>query len=73
MERFGIEALTDTAATLTASPIGLDELLDGLLEVVHTANGGDLSDDVAILCVGRCQRTADQAGAADRTPRRAQA
>jgi PAS domain S-box-containing protein len=73
VERFGIEALTDTAATLTASPIGLDELLDGLLEVVHTANGGDLSDDVAILCVGRCQRTADQAGAADRTPRRAQA
>jgi hypothetical protein len=29
---------------------GLDELLDRLLEVVHTANGGDLSDDIAILC-----------------------
>ena len=59
VDRFGIEALTETAATLIAAPIGLDDLLDGLLEVVHTANGGDLSDDVAILCVGRWQRTAD--------------
>jgi PAS domain S-box-containing protein len=60
VERFGIEALTETAASMTAAPIGLDDLLDGLIEVVHTANGGDLSDDVAILCVGRWQRTADQ-------------
>jgi PAS domain S-box-containing protein len=58
VERFGIEALGDTMASLTRSPIGLDELLDGLLEVVHTANGGDHSDDVAILCVGRGLRTA---------------
>jgi hypothetical protein len=30
---------------------GLEEMLDRLLDVVHEANGGDLSDDVAILCL----------------------
>jgi hypothetical protein len=30
---------------------GLEEVLDRLLDVVHQANGGDLSDDVAILCL----------------------
>jgi PAS domain S-box-containing protein len=59
VERFGIEALRDTMTSLTRSPIGLDGLLDGLLEVVRTANGGDLSDDVAILCLRRDHRTAE--------------
>ncbi len=59
VERFGIDALSGAMAASIDQPIGLDELVDGLLEVVHTANGGDLSDDVAILCVGRCPRTAD--------------
>jgi PAS domain S-box-containing protein len=67
LERFGIEALRGTAAALVASRVGLDELVDGLLDVVHTANGGDLSDDVAILCVGRCQRTAGHPGPAAQT------
>jgi hypothetical protein len=50
VERFGIEALAETVAGLLEATGGLDELLDRLLEVVHTANGGDLSDDIAILC-----------------------
>jgi hypothetical protein len=28
-------------------------MLDRLLNVVHQANGGDLSDDLAILCLSR--------------------
>jgi hypothetical protein len=32
-------------------------VLDRLLDVVHQANGGDLSDDVAVLCLSRA--TAD--------------
>jgi PAS domain S-box-containing protein len=59
VERFGIEALGGALAARVGEPVGLDELLDGLLDVVHTANGGDISDDVAILCVGHCPRTAD--------------
>jgi PAS domain S-box-containing protein len=51
-ERFGIEALCATASTLLAQQVSMDGLLDGLLEVVLHANGGDLSDDVAMLCVG---------------------
>jgi PAS domain S-box-containing protein len=51
-ERFGIEALGATATTLLAQQVSMDGLLDGLLEVVLRANGGDLSDDVAMLCVG---------------------
>jgi PAS domain S-box-containing protein len=52
-ERFGIDALVETTAELLAGPGGLEEVLDSLLEVVHEANGGDLSDDVAILCLSR--------------------
>src|SRR6266487_3600033 len=51
-ERFGIEALSATATTLLAERVSMDALLDGLLDVVHQANGGDLSDDIAMLCVG---------------------
>jgi PAS domain S-box-containing protein len=51
-ERFGIEALSTTATTLLAERVSMDALLDGLLDVVHRANGGDLSDDIAMLCVG---------------------
>jgi PAS domain S-box-containing protein len=52
IERFGIEALSATAARLLAEQVTMDGLLDGLLDVVHKANGGDLSDDIAMLCVG---------------------
>jgi PAS domain S-box-containing protein len=51
-QRFGIEALAATATALLAEHIDMERLLDGLLEVVHSANGGELSDDVAMLCVG---------------------
>ncbi|HEX6676949.1 MAG TPA: SpoIIE family protein phosphatase [Actinomycetes bacterium] len=50
VERFGIGALVEAVAGLLASGDGLDAVLDGLLAAVHGANGGDLSDDVAILC-----------------------
>jgi PAS domain S-box-containing protein len=50
-DRFGIEALTASAMELLASRADVDGLLDGLLDVVHEANGGPLSDDVAILCL----------------------
>jgi serine phosphatase RsbU (regulator of sigma subunit) len=53
VERFGIEALAPAAAGLLDGAAGLDPVLDGLLELVHEANGGDLSDDVAILCLSR--------------------
>jgi PAS domain S-box-containing protein len=51
-ERFGIEALSAAAAELLAEQVSMDGLLDGLLDAVHRANGGDLSDDIAMLCVG---------------------
>jgi PAS domain S-box-containing protein len=53
VERFGIDALAEAAAGLLHAGTGTEDVLDGLLEVVHEANGGDLSDDVAILCVSR--------------------
>jgi serine phosphatase RsbU (regulator of sigma subunit) len=53
VERFGIDALEATVAELLASTGGLQEMLDRLLDVVHQANGGDLSDDLAILCLSR--------------------
>jgi PAS domain S-box-containing protein len=56
-ERFGIDALVATAAELLAGPGGLEEVLDRLLDVVHEANGGDLSDDLAILCLSRDHRS----------------
>jgi PAS domain S-box-containing protein len=49
VDRFGIEALVEAAAGLLGRSAGLDEVLDRLLDAVHEANGGDLSDDVAIL------------------------
>jgi PAS domain S-box-containing protein len=60
VERFGIEALVGHAGGLLDAAAGLDDVLDRLLDVVHEANGGDLSDDVAILCLSR-----GQAGPAD--------
>ncbi|HEU4900082.1 MAG TPA: SpoIIE family protein phosphatase [Actinomycetota bacterium] len=53
VERFGIDALVGTAARLLEGNGGLEQMLDGLLDVVHEANGGDLSDDLAILCLSR--------------------
>jgi PAS domain S-box-containing protein len=50
-ERFGIEGLS-AAAELLAERVSMDGLLDGLLDAVHWANGGNLSDDIAMLCVG---------------------
>jgi PAS domain S-box-containing protein len=51
VDRFGIEALVEAAAGLLGRAAGLDQVLDRLLDVVQEANGGDLSDDVAILCL----------------------
>ena len=54
-ERFGIERLVDTVTTLADRHPRPTELLDRLLATVQDANGGQLSDDVAIVClsVGR--------------------
>jgi PAS domain S-box-containing protein len=52
-ERFGIEALVAAATGLLDTGAGLDAVLDRLLDLVHDANGGDLSDDLAILCLAR--------------------
>ena len=60
VERFGIDALVEEATGLLAAGAGLDGLLDRLLDAVHQANGGDLSDDVAILGLSRA--TADPSG-----------
>ena len=51
VERFGAEALVEAAAGLLAGGAGFDDVLDRLLDLVVEANGGDLSDDVAILCL----------------------
>ena len=53
MERFGIDGLVETVAGLLATGRGLDAMLDRLLAAVRDANGGELSDDVAILCCAR--------------------
>jgi PAS domain S-box-containing protein len=64
VERFGIDALVETVAGLAGATGGLDHALDRLLDVVHDANGGDLSDDLAILCLSRCPSDAEQAAPA---------
>jgi PAS domain S-box-containing protein len=51
VERFGIEALCDATAKLLGGQASVDTLLDCLLEVVLEANGEDLSDDIAMLCL----------------------
>jgi PAS domain S-box-containing protein len=53
VERFGAGALVEAAAEQLAGGTGLDDVLDCLLDLVVEANGGDLSDDVAILCLSR--------------------
>jgi PAS domain S-box-containing protein len=53
VDRFGIDALVEEAAGLFGAGAGLEDVLDRLLDVVHEANGGDLSDDLAILCLSR--------------------
>jgi PAS domain S-box-containing protein len=50
-DRFGIEALVAATAGLLGGGAGLNDALDRLLDLVHEANGGDLSDDLAILCL----------------------
>jgi PAS domain S-box-containing protein len=50
-ERFGIERLVDTVTTLAGQHPRPTELLDRLLATVQEANGGQLSDDVAIVCL----------------------
>jgi PAS domain S-box-containing protein len=50
-DRFGVEALIDAAARLLDRQVSVDGLLDGLLDVVIEANGQDLSDDIAMLCL----------------------
>jgi PAS domain S-box-containing protein len=65
VERFGIEAVVEATAGLLGTTTGLDELLDRLLDLVHEANGGDLSDDVAILCLSRPGPTGPEGGGGD--------
>jgi PAS domain S-box-containing protein len=48
-ERFGIERLVETLTALAAQDPQPAELVDRLLASVQTANGGQLSDDVAIV------------------------
>jgi integral membrane sensor domain MASE1/serine phosphatase RsbU (regulator of sigma subunit) len=55
MERFGIDALVGTVAGLLATADDLDAALDDLLAAVRAANGGELSDDVAILCCAQVE------------------
>jgi hypothetical protein len=43
--------VVEAAAGMLGEGSGLEEVLDRLLDVVQEANGGDLSDDVAILCL----------------------
>jgi PAS domain S-box-containing protein len=50
-ERFGIERLVDTVTALAGRHPRPAELLDRLLATVQEANGGQLSDDVAIVCL----------------------
>ena len=47
-ERFGVRRLARTATTLAAQDPDPTRLLDRLLAAVQTANGGQLSDDIAI-------------------------
>jgi len=65
VERFGMAALGEAAAGLLDQQASVDGLLDGLLEVVLEANGQDLSDDLAILCVA----TSNQPGLSRRQRR----
>jgi PAS domain S-box-containing protein len=51
-ERFGTERLVDTITALAGQHPQPTELLDELLATVQAANGGQLSDDVAIVCLG---------------------
>jgi PAS domain S-box-containing protein len=50
-ERFGIERLVETVTALAGEHPRPAELLDQLLATVQAANGGQLSDDVAIVCL----------------------
>jgi serine phosphatase RsbU (regulator of sigma subunit) len=63
-ERFGVEALIDAAARLLDRQVGVDRLLDGLLDVVIEANGQDLSDDIAMLCLAASPALDQDPGAA---------
>jgi PAS domain S-box-containing protein len=59
VERFGIDALVEATARLLEDAASLDDALDRLLAEVHAANGGDLSDDLAVLCVSAPKGAAD--------------
>jgi len=50
-DRFGIERLVDAVTELAGQHPRPTELLDQLLATVQAANGGQLSDDVAIVCL----------------------
>jgi PAS domain S-box-containing protein len=70
VDRFGIEALSEAAASLVAADAGVDGLLDGLLGVVLEANGQDLSDDVAMLCLATSEPPGPAGNGADDRLRR---
>ena len=58
VERFGIDALAAAATALLEEHATPGALLDGLLEVAAEANGQDLSDDVAMLCLSTAAQPA---------------
>jgi len=57
-ERFGQERLI-RAVSRTLLPAPTEEGLDALLAEVEAANGGPLPDDVAVVLLHECTRTAD--------------
>jgi PAS domain S-box-containing protein len=72
-ERFGIEEVTRTVGQLLGERVGLDQLLDRLLQIVQDANGAQLADDVAVLCLSRLLSAGDARPARGRgLPARAQ-
>jgi serine phosphatase RsbU (regulator of sigma subunit) len=52
-ERFGLERLVENLQALGDEQVRTDDLLDRVLGLVQSANGGQLSDDVAIVCIGK--------------------
>jgi PAS domain S-box-containing protein len=50
-ERYGIERLAETVRTLNRERPAIGELVDRLVAAVQSANGGQLSDDVAVICI----------------------
>lgn len=51
--RLGQDGMVDIVARLLAGGVGGEELLDATMAEVHDLNGGELTDDVAVLLLDR--------------------